>query len=663
MIHRKRGREPMTVAIGRNEPCPCGSGKKYKKCCGAKEAVSITHVIESEIDDLQKKLLHFALDHFEDDVYKAFDEYERYFSIEDEEERQFYEFVYSIWFSLFCILDDGETILEKFISSEVGKIKRPKLKQILLSWTDARTIAGEITNIDNNLLTVVDGFSSEQFEAIVTNTQRSFEKGSFFIGFLLPFSEKHVFFPAPFDLPELPNYQAIDYIKQKSETAGYHSPQEFFTDFFMEIMKDLTMVGGLVDADSMEWQSPIYKEVAELLKKNLESLGEIPSIVDLGIILWFQFCEKKQKRIKKPNLYAASLHYLLSTFNNMASELTQKEIAKLYSVAVGSLSSTYREMDDELEEEINKIIEISYEEADEIDNQIHALPFNLNQGPILTEQIMQEALAEIQGQNFETIDEINEFLNKKLMNPVPKKAPKTNKDRAQQLIYEAMEVQGPKRYKLAQEAIKLNPDSVDAYVILTENVTSLQEALMLSEKAMRIGEKELGKSFFVENKGHFWGLLETRPYMRAKAQYADALYQLGKMNDAIQQYEEILVLNPNDNLGGRYMLIAAYLSKGELSKAEKLLKQYEEETAYGLYNMLFVELLKKGFSSKAARMLKVAKKQNPHVIPYLTGKKRLPKHLPDQYGWGNENEAIIYADEHLHLWKKIEGLQEWLQKQ
>ena len=23
-------------AVGRNDPCPCGSGKKYKKCCGAK---------------------------------------------------------------------------------------------------------------------------------------------------------------------------------------------------------------------------------------------------------------------------------------------------------------------------------------------------------------------------------------------------------------------------------------------------------------------------------------------------------------------------------------------------------------------------------------------------------------------------------------------------
>ena len=24
------------AAPGRNDPCPCGSGKKYKRCCGAK---------------------------------------------------------------------------------------------------------------------------------------------------------------------------------------------------------------------------------------------------------------------------------------------------------------------------------------------------------------------------------------------------------------------------------------------------------------------------------------------------------------------------------------------------------------------------------------------------------------------------------------------------
>lgn len=30
-----------STKIGRNEPCPCGSGKKYKKCCGLKHSVKI----------------------------------------------------------------------------------------------------------------------------------------------------------------------------------------------------------------------------------------------------------------------------------------------------------------------------------------------------------------------------------------------------------------------------------------------------------------------------------------------------------------------------------------------------------------------------------------------------------------------------------------------
>ncbi len=39
IYNRGEGSEPTTVRkekkVGRNEPCPCGSGKKYKKCCGA----------------------------------------------------------------------------------------------------------------------------------------------------------------------------------------------------------------------------------------------------------------------------------------------------------------------------------------------------------------------------------------------------------------------------------------------------------------------------------------------------------------------------------------------------------------------------------------------------------------------------------------------------
>jgi uncharacterized protein len=34
MRSRKAQANPPRVKIGRNEPCPCGSGRKYKRCCG-----------------------------------------------------------------------------------------------------------------------------------------------------------------------------------------------------------------------------------------------------------------------------------------------------------------------------------------------------------------------------------------------------------------------------------------------------------------------------------------------------------------------------------------------------------------------------------------------------------------------------------------------------
>ena len=36
-IRETMGAQKAKVKIGRNDPCPCGSGKKYKKCCGNKE--------------------------------------------------------------------------------------------------------------------------------------------------------------------------------------------------------------------------------------------------------------------------------------------------------------------------------------------------------------------------------------------------------------------------------------------------------------------------------------------------------------------------------------------------------------------------------------------------------------------------------------------------
>ena len=44
----------MEVKVGRNEPCPCGSGKKYKFCCAAKSepaALSFTKDVRARAFD------------------------------------------------------------------------------------------------------------------------------------------------------------------------------------------------------------------------------------------------------------------------------------------------------------------------------------------------------------------------------------------------------------------------------------------------------------------------------------------------------------------------------------------------------------------------------------------------------------------------------------
>ncbi|GLB61867.1 YecA family protein [Cytobacillus sp. NCCP-133] len=45
------------MAIGRNEPCPCGSGRKYKQCCLKKEkVVELEHVKQEQFFQMKKRL-------------------------------------------------------------------------------------------------------------------------------------------------------------------------------------------------------------------------------------------------------------------------------------------------------------------------------------------------------------------------------------------------------------------------------------------------------------------------------------------------------------------------------------------------------------------------------------------------------------------------------
>ena len=64
--------------IGRNDPCPCGSGKKYKHCCLPGYAPSIEHLWarqHEESDRLTREITRFALRKFGDRIYEAWQDF------------------------------------------------------------------------------------------------------------------------------------------------------------------------------------------------------------------------------------------------------------------------------------------------------------------------------------------------------------------------------------------------------------------------------------------------------------------------------------------------------------------------------------------------------------------------------------------------------------
>jgi tetratricopeptide (TPR) repeat protein len=138
-------------------------------------------------------------------------------------------------------------------------------------------------------------------------------------------------------------------------------------------------------------------------------------------------------------------------------------------------------------------------------------------------------------------------------------APEVQK--AQETMYKAWdEPNAARRLHLAHQALKESEDCADAYVLLAEEeADTLEQAFQYYQEDVAAGERALGKRYFRENAGHFWGLMETRPYMRALAGKANCLWRLKRVDEAIEIYQELLRLNPGDNQGIRYILVDLFL--------------------------------------------------------------------------------------------------------
>jgi tetratricopeptide (TPR) repeat protein len=265
---------------------------------------------------------------------------------------------------------------------------------------------------------------------------------------------------------------------------------------------------------------------------------------------------------------------------------------------------------------------------------------------------------------FASAEEANAFLQEALAGgggALPAPQPETPLERAQEVVYQAMEATGARRVKLAHRALEIAPDCADAYALLADSASDPREARRLYEEGVRAGERALGPEAFDEGRGHFWGIIETRPYMRAREGLAQVLWFLDERQQAIAHLRDMLELNPGDNQGLRYTLAHWLLEVGDDAGVDELLARYPDEaTAAWAYTGALRAFRRHGAGRKADAALRRAFTANRFVPPYLLGVERLPKQLPDYIGLGDRNEAISYVAQAARGWLDAPGVREWL---
>jgi tetratricopeptide (TPR) repeat protein len=282
------------------------------------------------------------------------------------------------------------------------------------------------------------------------------------------------------------------------------------------------------------------------------------------------------------------------------------------------------------------------------------------------ERLTAEVQRFTQGSLFESLEDANKALRQRFSGPIddlPSTAT-TPLEKAQDMIYRAFEARGRRRIQMARKALDLSADCADAYVVLAEESHATEAARALYEQALAAGERALGPDVFTQEAGRFWGLVHTRPYMRARLGLAQTLEDLDRRDEAIEHYRELIRLNPDDNQGVRYALVSALLRAGRDAETAALLEQFgDEPTPFWHYGRALVVFRREGDSRAARECLRAAQRINRHVPQYITGDDEWPGPEPMTYAPGSREEAVICDTDLGDAWRATPDAVRWLRAQ
>ena len=220
------------------------------------------------------------------------------------------------------------------------------------------------------------------------------------------------------------------------------------------------------------------------------------------------------------------------------------------------------------------------------------------------------------------------------------------------------------RSELARRALEISPDCADAHTCLAELAPMAKEALTHWEQGVAAGARALGGEDALDSySGRFWGVLDTRPYMRARLGLAQCLWSLRRRDEAVDHCRELLRLNPDDNQGVRYVLSCYLCELNRDDEWQQLVSLYPDDaSAEWHFGRALLAYRRAGDTDESRALLGAAHAANPHVAGYLVGNEVLPDVPPRYVQLGEASEAHSYVGAFLPGWRGTPGAAAWVRK-
>ncbi|WP_102693639.1 SEC-C metal-binding domain-containing protein [Rummeliibacillus pycnus] len=319
---------------GRNDPCPCGSGKKYKKCCALKEAVTVEEVYSEE---LERVLQTFY------DVYPLRKDYKDFSEFADRWHKAIGQYLVEDMIEA-IVLDsfffhERTDIWKGYLQKNKKEIVRPSTLAVLETWDHPTMMVAKVIDVEEKYMKVQNILTNEMLH-LRREGEKPIPVDVHVFCFILPDGsnkENHylavssmIFFPK--DHQEVFGQVTADFKGQDQldEEAFWKKHSLSFWEKLGE--------HGFEGGEFTDFEADVFLQVLHFLETRGREYKTVLDVVEDYVV------ERQPKARKAVAIAAGAIRFGGEAGLFEPVEITVKELAEEFGVSTSSLNKYYNEL-------------------------------------------------------------------------------------------------------------------------------------------------------------------------------------------------------------------------------------------------------------------------------------------------------------------------------